>query len=107
MSNVPSGGDELADQLGLTDNIDFAVTSSEVGFEKPDPKDLRRSAAQGKFDTLPMNAVMVGDQIETDVNGALSCGHSTGVARQGLDDTFEFAAHPRIASLEQLNALLC
>ncbi len=105
VSNVPSGGDELADQLGLTGYIDFAVTSSEVGCEKPDPRifaeALRRADA-----TPPSDAVMVGDQIETDVNGALAAGiQPVLLDRDSRHD--QFSAHPRITSLEQLNTLLC
>lgn len=105
VSNVPSGGDELADQLGLTNSIDFAVTSSEVGCEKPDPRifaeALRRADA-----TPPENAVMVGDQIETDINGAVAAGiQPVLLDRDSRHD--QFSGHPRITSLEQLNTLLC
>ena len=105
VSNVPSGGDELADQLGLTDSIDFAVTSSEVGYEKPDSRifaeALRRADA-----TPPKNAIMVGDQIETDVNGAVAAGIQPVLLDRDSRHE-EFSAHPRITSLEQLNGLLC
>ena len=105
VSNVPSGGDELADQLGLIGNIDFAVTSSEVGCEKPDPRifaeALRRADA-----TPPSKAVMVGDQIETDINGAVAAGIQPVLLDRDSRHN-QFSAHPRITSLEQLRALLC
>ena len=49
VSNVPSGGEELADQLGLSDSIDFAVTSSEVGCEKPDPRIFAEALRRADF----------------------------------------------------------
>ncbi len=105
VSNVPSGGDELADQLGLTDQIDFAVTSSEVGFEKPDAR-IFAEALRRADSTPPKNAIMVGDQIETDINGALAAGIRP-VLLDRDSQHIQFSAHPRITSLEQLNGLLC
>ena len=105
VSNVPSRGDELADQLGLTGSIDFAVTSSEVGCEKPDPR-IFAEALRRADSTPPKNAVMVGDQIETDINGAVVAGiQPVLLDRESRHN--QFSAHPRITSLEQLNALLC
>ena len=105
VSNVPSGGEELADQLGLSDSIDFAVTSSEVGCEKPDPRIFAEALRRADF-TPPGNAVMVGDQIESDINGAEAAGiHPVLLDRKSQHN--QFSAHPRITSLEQLKALLC
>ena len=105
VSNVPSGGKELADQLGLSDSIDFAVTSSEVGCEKPDPRifaeALRRAEA-----TPPSNAVMVGDQIESDVNGAVAAGIQPVLLDRNSQHN-QFSSHPRITSLGKLESLLC
>lgn len=105
VSNVPSGGEELADQLGLSDSIDFAVTSSEVGCEKPDPR-IFAEALRRADSTPPGNAVMVGDQIESDINGAVGAGIRA-VLLDRKSQHNQFSAHPRITSLEQLKALLC
>ena len=105
VSNVPSGGQELADQLGLSGSIDFAVTSSEVGCEKPDPRifaeALRRAEA-----TPPGNAVMVGDQLESDINGAMAAGIQPVLLDRNSQHN-QFSAHPRITSLRELKSLLC
>ena len=105
VSNVPSGGQELVDQLGLSGSIDVAVTSSEVGCEKPDPRifaeALRRAEA-----TSPGNAVMVGDQIESDINGAMAAGIQPVLLDRNSQHN-QFSAHPRITSLGQLKSLLC
>ncbi len=105
VSNVPSGGEQLADQLGLSDSIDFAVTSSEVGCEKPDPR-IFAEALRRADSTPPRNAVMVGDQIESDINGAMAAGIRP-VLLDRKSQHNQFSAHPRITSLEQLKALLC
>ena len=73
VSNMAIDGAVLASNLRLTPHIDFAVTSNEVGCEKPDPRifeeALRRSGASD-----PKSAVMVGDQPESDLVGASNAG---------------------------------
>ena len=105
VSNVPSGGEELADQLGLSGSIDFAVTSSEVGCEKPDPR-IFAEALRRAESTPPSNAVMVGDQIESDINGAMAAGIQPVLLDRNSQHK-QFSSHPRITSLEELRSLLC
>lgn len=105
VSNVPSRSDQLADELGLIGSIDFAVTSSEVGCEKPDPR-IFAEALRRADETHPSNAVMVGDQIESDINGAVAAGIQPVLLDRNSRHN-EFSAHPRITSLDQLNSLLC
>ncbi len=104
VSNVPSGGSELSDQLGLSDSIDFAVTSSEVGCEKPDPR-VFTEALRRANDTPPNAALMVGDQIETDINGAIGAGIQP-VLLDRNNNHPNFDQHPRINSLDELRSLL-
>ena len=104
VSNVPNTGKALADQLGLTDSIDFAVTSSEVGCEKPDPR-IFAEALRRANDTPPGAALMVGDQIESDVKGA----HAVGIQPVLLDRKNYYSGyseHLRITSMEELTELL-
>lgn len=104
VSNVPSGGDELADQLGLSGSIDFAVTSSEVGVEKPDRRIFDEALCRAD-ETPPDAAVMVGDQIDSDVKGAVGAGiHPVLLDRN--DNHTDFVDHPRIKHLDQLHTLL-
>ncbi len=104
VSNVPSGGDELADQLGLSGSIDFAVTSSEVGVEKPDRRIF--DEALRRADETPADAaVMVGDQIDSDVKGAVGAGIQP-VLLDRNDNHTDFVGHPRIKHLDQLLRLL-
>ena len=104
VSNVPSSGSEIADQLGLSDSIDFAVTSSEVGVEKP-ARRIFDEALRKAGDTSPEAAVMVGDQIDSDIKGAIGAGiHPVLLDRN--DNHVDFVGHPRITCLQQLQALL-
>ncbi len=104
VSNVVSPGSELAEQLGLSDSIDFAVTSSEVGVEKPDRR-IFVEALLRAGDTPPGAAIMVGDQIESDVKGAVGAGIQP-VLLDRNDIHLGFAEHPRISCLQELHSLL-
>ncbi|MQF82932.1 HAD-IA family hydrolase [SAR202 cluster bacterium AD-802-E10_MRT_200m] len=72
ISNVRGNSSELTDSLGLTSYLDVAVTSGEVGMEKPHPpvflEALRRAAV------TPEKSVHVGDQYTSDVLGARNVG---------------------------------
>lgn len=104
VSNVPSAGDQLADELGLSSSIDFAVTSSEVGVEKPNRR-IFDEALRRADDTPPGKAVMVGDQIDSDVKGAVGAGIQP-ILLDRNDNHSDFLEHPRIKCLEQLQELL-
>ncbi len=105
VSNVPSTGRQLADQLGLSDSVDFAVTSSEVGCEKPDRRIFVEALGRAD-DTLPDQALMVGDQIESDINGAVAAGIRP-VLLDRNQQHMSFYGHPRITSLKELKTMLC
>jgi len=55
--------------LGITKFIDFIVTSEEAGIEKPHPSLFL--LALKKANCLPEEAVMVGDSVSKDIEGAL------------------------------------
>ena len=104
VSNVPSSGSELSDQLGLSNSIDFAVTSSEVGCEKPDPR-IYEEALHRANNTPPNAALMVGDQLETDIYGAIGAGIQPVLLDRNNNHT-DFDEHPRITCLTELQELL-
>lgn len=58
--------------LGLEPELDAIGISEELGVAKPDPAAF--SGALGLIDARPEEAVMVGDNVEWDVRGALSAG---------------------------------
>ena len=72
ISNIARNGDELVADLGLTDQIDFTVTSADVGVEKPNPAIF--AAALSKAVAEPHETVHVGDQPTSDIEGALAVG---------------------------------
>lgn len=103
ISNMNQSGDELARSIGLQSHLDFTITSQEVGAEKPSPmifeRALERATAQ------PENAVHVGDQLSSDVAGAVNAGiNAVLLDRDGNHK--DYTAQPRIEGLEELPALL-
>ena len=103
ISNIDRDGGELAESLGLTGHLDFAVTSVDVGAEKPAPRIFR--AALIRADAGPHEAVHVGDQPSSDVEGARGVGISPVLLdRDGNHEGFDLC--PRIESLTELPALL-
>ena len=72
VTNMNRGSSEILAQFGLTGRVDFAVTSIEARSEKPHApiftEALRRANAE------PGEVVHVGDQLESDVEGARRVG---------------------------------
>ena len=103
ISNIDRDGSELVDSLGLGDHLDFAVTSSEAGADKPDPRIFQ--VALAKAGAGPQEAMHVGDQPASDVHGALAAGIAPVLLdRDGVHKDFDKC--PRIESLLELPALL-
>lgn len=103
ISNIDQRGSELIDSLGLGDYVDFAVTSGETGLAKPDPAAFR--AALRKADAAPNESIMVGDQPESDILGAMWVGITPIlIDRDGNHPQYD--ACPRITSLYQLPPLI-
>ena len=103
ISNMNQSGDELSRSMGLVPHVDFSITSQEVGAEKPDPlifeRALERAGAQ------PEDAVHVGDQITSDVAGAMNVG-ITAVLLDRDGNHKGYKAQPRITELTELPELL-
>ena len=103
ISNMNQSGDELADNMGLLPYIDFSITSHEVGAEKPNPLIFER--ALERAEAQPERAVHVGDQITSDIAGAVNAGiNAVLLDRDGNHKGY--TAQPRITGLEELPALL-
>ena len=68
----------LLDELGLGERVDAVVLSSEIGYEKPDPRifftALDRLGALRKSDLDPEEVAHVGDRRKEDVEGAANAG---------------------------------
>ena len=103
ITNIDSDGAGLAASIGLTGRLDVIVTSSEVQAEKPSRRifdeALRRAGVEAR------DAVHVGDQPTTDIDGALGAGLAAVlIDRDGNHPAFRRC--PRIHSLSELPALL-
>ena len=103
ISNIDRDGRELTDDLGLTACLDFTVTSVEAGAEKPHPEIFR--AAIAKAGAEPSEAMHVGDQPTSDVEGALGAGINPVLLDRDGNFT-QFDKCPRIESLLELPPLL-
>ena len=103
ISNVNSTGTALADSMGLTGHVDFAITSGDAGAEKPHPAIFR--AALSRAGVKPQQAVHVGDQIESDVEGALAAG-ITPILMDRFDGHPGYSDHARVTGMAELEQLL-
>ena len=72
ISNINRTGPDLLQSLGLEGALDSAVTSREVGAEKPHAPIFL--AALERLGATPAEAVHVGDQYASDIAGALGVG---------------------------------
>ncbi|MBP5534727.1 MAG: HAD family hydrolase [Alphaproteobacteria bacterium] len=61
--------------LGLTNYVDLMVSNDEVGSDKPNPKMFKR--ALQKLNLKPKDVIMVGNDLERDIEGARKLGIST------------------------------
>jgi putative hydrolase of the HAD superfamily len=103
ISNMNRNGDELAEEMGLTPYLDFAVTSSEVGSEKPHAPIFL--AALEKSGAQPSESIHVGDQITSDIEGATNVGiNPVLVDRDGNHHNTTLC--PRIETLMELPELV-
>ncbi len=103
ISNVNSTGAALADSMGLTGHVDFAITSGDAGAEKPHPAIFR--AALSRAGVKPEEAVHVGDQVESDVEGALAAG-ITPVLMDRFNGHPMYTDHARVTGMAELERLL-
>ena len=103
ISNMNMQGVDLLDDLGLSNHVDFAVTSGEVGVEKPNPLAFQTALIRAGVEAD--EAVMIGDQPSSDIVGAASVGIAPIlIDRDGNHPRFD--ACPRITTLEQLPPLI-
>jgi putative hydrolase of the HAD superfamily len=111
VSNCAMGGDwtrDLLDDLGLLEQLDVAVLSSEEGVGKPDPR-LYRTTME-RLGTKSPQAVFVGDRLRDDIAGARAVGMLAVLTRQFRREEPEPSiAEPDVIidRLTDLPAILC
>lgn len=96
------GVEEIVAHFALDDFMDAAVSSVETGAVKPAPR--MYSTLFALLRVSPADAVMVGDSVEDDVEGAVACG-SAGILLDRSGRRRD-AGVPRIESLAELPAAL-
>ena len=105
LSNMSVPGKKLEEQFSFAGIkvLEFVLTSSDVGYEKPHPRVFE--AALERADVTARDAVYVGDQIVSDVEGALAA-----KIQPILLDRFNahpnFNSQPRVKSMSELVHLL-
>ena len=103
ISNLDQDGDKLTANLCLSNYVNFTVTSKEVASEKPSP--IVFHAALTKAGVEPSEAIHVGDQLTSDIEGASKVGiNPILLDRDGNHK--EFDSCPRISTLLQLPEIL-
>ena len=103
ISNLRQDMGELSEQLGLDSFLDFCVTSLEAGAEKPHPPVFL--AALDRAHVSPSEAMHIGDQYNSDVQGA----QAVGIVPVLLDRNGWYSNVndcTKIASLPELDGLL-
>jgi putative hydrolase of the HAD superfamily len=99
ISNLSRGLDGHCNELGLTGIIDFALTSSEIGVEKPHPPIFLAALSRAKVDAS--EALHVGDQYYADVIGAKGVGiNPLLLDRDGFWEGVEDC--PRVKGLQEI-----
>jgi len=103
ISNIDQDGENVIDELGISHLIDLAVTSIEAGAAKPDPAIFL--TALSKAGVTGEEAVHVGDQPSSDIEGAFRSGiNAILIDRDGNHP--EYSACPRIETLLEVPNIL-
>ncbi len=99
ITNLDTTGEQVISNFGLTGHVDFAVTSRDAGAEKPHAPIFMM--ALERAGVVAGEAVHVGDQIDSDIEGALAVG-----IRPILMDRFHgyagYSAHQRVEKMADL-----
>ncbi len=103
LSNMPYRGVEMCEMMGLTDHVEFALTSGDVGAEKPDPRIFRAALERGGVE--PDAALMVGDSVSSDLRAAEAVGMSA-VLMDRYNNHPWHDEHPRVADVYGVSDLL-
>jgi putative hydrolase of the HAD superfamily len=99
ISNVGQEAEKTFNDLGITDYLDFYVTSFETGHDKPDPEIFL--TALDKAEIKAGEAIYTGDSYEQDIIGARGVGiYPVLLDRNGWFP--EITDCPRISSLSEI-----
>ena len=103
LSNNDDDMDAICTKLGLTQFLDFVITSGQVGSGKPKPEIFIK--ALDIVNVKPSESIHVGDQYESDIKGALGVGiKPILIDRDDMDPNFNEC--DRIRSLLEIQSLI-
>ena len=103
LSNNDDDMDAICAKLGLTQFLDFVITSGQVGSGKPKPEIFIK--ALDIVNVKPSESIHVGDQYESDIKGALGVGiKPILIDRDDMDPNFNEC--DRIRSLLEIQSLI-
>jgi putative hydrolase of the HAD superfamily len=102
ITNMEIDGDILINNLKLNDHLEFIITSKDANSEKPNSKIF--NFCLDKANVLPENAILVGDQIESDIIGATNIG-ITPILIDRYDYYKDFKDCIKISSLDDLRKI--
>jgi putative hydrolase of the HAD superfamily len=103
LSNNEGDMEKLGQELGLSQYLDFAISSEDVGATKPHPAMFLDALRRAQVE--PQEAMHVGDQYEADVRGARGVGiHPVLIDRDGLKTDVQDC--PRIEGLPEVVGLV-
>lgn len=91
------------EKSGIIKYFDKIITSESVGVKKPNPKIFNH--ALKKAGATSKNSVMIGDNLEADIIGALNCG-ITSIHFNLHDDKFEQKKYISVSSLLEIKQYL-
>mgnify|MGYP006097548169 CR=1 FL=1 len=103
ITNIDEPGKELLKKLKLEKYISYIITSMDAGASKPDPKIFTYTL--NLFDVVPGKCMFIGDQIDTDVRGALDSG-LTPVLLDRENQYIDYKKCLKISNLQELRKYL-
>ena len=98
VSNMAEAGEAVAARVGLTDHVDFVVTSQDAGANKPHPPIFLEALARAG--TEAAEALLVGDSLNADIGGARGVGIPA-VFMDRDDHYSDYDDGPRITTMNQ------
>ena len=103
ISNMNISGSQLIKQFELERYVDFAVTSKDVGVEKPDYRIFDYALSISNFSKN--DAFHIGDQIISDINGAENAGISP-ILMDRDRNYLDFDRCLRVGDMSELHSIL-
>ncbi len=103
VSNMAEPGEAVRKRVGLSDHVDFVVTSQDAGANKPHPPIFLEALARAGAE--PGEALLIGDSLDADIGGAESVGIRA-VFMDRDDHYSDYSAGPRVTNFSLVMPLI-